>query len=495
MFSKILIANRGAVAVRIIRTCRDLGIKTAATFSETDRDSLHVRLADECIPIVSEFSYGDKHEVLEIARRVGADAIHPGYGFLAEEADFAKMCSQAGIAFIGPPPTTISRLRNKLDAIEKAQSAGFKVPEHSEIAIQANESELLGATANDLGFPLVLKSCKGGRGRGSRVIMNKEQLPRILGIVQRETAMIYGDSNLYLERAIPASHHVAVQVLGDAYGNIVHLGEHEGSLVRHNQKLFEESPAPCLNPEQRQRICQAAVEIARLFNYQNLGTVEFVVDANGEFYFTEIKARLQIEHPVTEMVTGIDLVEQQIRVAAGEPLSFQQSDIQLRGVAMQCRINAEDPWHSYLPSPGRLERFGLPGGMHVRVDTYGYVGCQIPVRYDSLLAKLTVWGETRAICLSRLRRALQDFKIMGVQTNLPLHTHILDNPDVIAGKYDTTFMWRHKVGVPSSDETARRDLAAAAAVAFTMRHDVSHPVTPPRLQSGWHRSSRAIPGG
>lgn len=494
MFKKILVANRGEIAVRVIRTCHDLGIDAVALYSETDRDSLHVRIADEAMPITSDLRYGDKQEVLEIARRTGADAIHPGYGFLAEESDFAQMCADAGIAFIGPPPRVIAALRNKLDTMEEARRLGVKTPPHSENSLDGADLGLLEAAASDVGYPVVIKSCRGGRGRGGRVAMHADQLAGAFGLAQREALMIYGDSRMYLERAIAPSHHIAVQILADSHGNIIHLGEREGSLVRHNQKLIEESPAPCLTQAQRERIWQASIDIARAFNYQGLGAVEFLVDDAGEFYFTEIKARIQIEHPVTEMITGLDLVAEQIRIAAGEPLGHTQGDIRLVGHAMQCRINAEDPWRDYLPSPGKLERFRLPGGLHVRVDTYGYVGCQIPLRYDSLLAKVVVWAESRDACLRRLTRALEDFKIVGVQTNLPLHQHILHDPVFIEAKYDTAFLWRHKIGVSSLTDDQRRDLAAAMGVAYLLRNELSQKTTPSRLRSGWHRSARDLPG-
>ncbi len=494
MFKKVLIANRGEIAVRIIRTCRDMGIRTVALYGNSDRDSLHVRLADECMPVTSELRYGDKDEVLALAKQTGADAIHPGYGFLAEEADFAQMCADAGVAFIGPPPQVTARLRNKIDAQEAVNRAGFDTPPHSETSFGAGDFALLQAAAADMGYPLVVKSCRGGRGRGERVVNSPDELAHKVDAARREARMIYGDENVYLEQVIAPSHHISVQILADGADNIIHLGEREGSLTRRNQKLVEEAPAPCLTDEQRHRICNAAVEIARLFNYQNLGSVEFLVDNEGNYYFTEIKARITIEHPVTEMLTGIDLVAEQLRIAGGEMLRFRQEDIRLAGHAMQCRINAEDPWRGFMPSPGQLERFRLPGGMHVRVDTYGYVGCQIPVRYDSLLAKVAAWGETRSECLRRLRRALEDFGVVGVQTNLPIYIHILNDPDFAAGVYDTAFMWRHKMGNTTDDDAIRRDLAAAVAVAFVLRNDHSRPVIPPHLQSGWHRSSRVIPG-
>ena len=499
MFQKVLVANRGEIAVRIIRACRDLGIATVAVYSAGDRDSLHVRLADECLPITTDLRYGDKDEVLALARACGADAIHPGYGFLAEEADFAQMCADAGITFIGPPPAVIERVRNKIGTLTAVEAAGFATPPHSAGSFGADDSEALAAAAHALGFPLVIKSCKGGRGRGERVVMNAGELNNVLAEARREAAMIYHNDTVFLERAIAPSHHIAVPVVADAHGNVVYLGEVEGSLTRHNQKLLEESPSPSLSPAQREQVWQTAVAIARLVGYQNVGSVEFLVDEQGHLYFTEIKARIVIGHPIPEILTGVDLIAEQLRCAAGEPLDLTQEDICAHldgraGCAMQVRINAEDPWRNYLPSPGTLARYRLPGGLHVRVDTYGFVGCTVPVRYDSLLAKVVVKGSTRQMALLRLRRALEDFKIVGVQTNLPLHLHILNDPDFATGRYDTGFLMRHKMGISSADAEMRRDLAVAAAVAFLLRSETARPGVAPQTQTGWHRSSRTIPG-
>lgn len=494
MFKKILVANRGEIAVRVIRACRDMGIGTIAVYTESDRDSLHVRLADECLPLHSELRYGDIKEILELALAYGADAIHPGYGFLAERPEFAQACADVGVTFIGPPADVIAALQVKINSMDTAASAGFYVPDHSESSCTPYDEEALQAAAEDLGFPVVVKACRGGRGRGSRVVYKPEKLLKTVAQASREAAMIYGDSRLYLERAIAPSHYVAVQILADNEGNMVHLGEREGSLLLHNQKLFSESPAPCLSQEQRERLWQAALEIARLFDYRNAGAVEFLVDGQGRFYFTEIKARIQIEHPVSEMVSGVDIVREQIRIAAGQPLGYGQEDIHLHGWAMQARINAEDPWNNYLPSPGTLERFRLPGGPMVRVDTYGCGGCRVPVRYDPLLANLVVGGETRAECVARLRRALEDFKVVGVQTNLPLHLKVVNDPKFIAGQMDTSFLQRMKLEIGSESAGMRRDLAVAAAVAFVLRNQRSRATTPTRVQSGWHRASRHLPG-
>lgn len=493
MFKKILVANRGEIAVRIIRACRDMGIATVALYSRNDRESLHVRLADECKPVLSELRYADVDEVLAIAKATDADAIHPGYGFLAEQPAFARACADNNIAFIGPPPEVIEQLQNKIGSMEAVSRAGFLTPPHSETTIGEDDPALLHAMAEDMGFPLVLKGSSGGRGRGSRVVFSSDELDDVALIARREAFKIYGKTDLYLEKVIAPSHYVAVQILGDRHGNLIHLGEREGSLLLHNQKLVEESPAPCLTQGQRQRLWDVALEIARLFRYENAGTVEFLVDSEGRFYFTEIKSRIQIEHPVSEMVSGVDIMREQIRIAAGEALPCTQDDVTLRGVSMQVRVNAEDPWNNYLPSPGRLTTFRLPGGPSVRVDTYGYTGCQVHVRFDPLLANVVVWGEDRQECITRLRRAIQDFKIVGVQTNLPLYLWILNDIAFVSGQYDTTFMSRVDFDRSIEDPVMHRDLAVIAAVAFMLRNQAHAVTMPERTKSGWHRSSRRLP--
>jgi acetyl/propionyl-CoA carboxylase alpha subunit len=493
MFKKILVANRGEIAVQVIRVCRDMGIQTVALFSSTERDSLHVRLADECMPVLSEKRYADADEVLAIAQRTGADAIYPGYGFLSEEADFIDMCAAAGIAFIGPPAEVVRACKIKLAMMALAEEAGYQTPVHSPEPATVAEMAKLTEMAAAVGYPLVVKSCSGGRGRGSRVVDRPENLAVVAEIAAREAERIFGNDKLYLERAISPSHYVVVQILADAHGNIVHLGEREGSVLLHNQKLIEESPAPCLNDEQRARLWAEAVEIARRVNYQGAAGVEFLVDEAGDFYFTEIKARIQIEHAVSGMVAGVNIVQEQIRVAAGDPLSFRQDEVELRGCAIECRINAEDPWHGFMPSPGTLRSFRLPGGPGVRVDTYGYAGCTVPQRYDPLLANVIVKAKSRPAAVQRLRRALQDFKIVGVQTNVPMHLQIVEHPAFVAGEYDTNFMRRLDFAEPDLDEETRRDLAVAVAVAFAARSDLSRPSVPDRVTSGWHRSSRRLP--
>ena len=508
MFKKILIANRGEIAVRIIRTCREMGIATVALYTLADRDSLHVRLADEAMLLHSSLRYGDADAVLAVARQLGADAIHPGYGFLAEEADFAERCAHDGITFVGPSPAITRSLRNKLEAMEAVKRAGYSVPNCVELAVGAGDTPeggkeeegkkglseaYLKQTAAEIGYPLVVKSARGGRGRGARLVLKADKLVEAVQAAQREATLIYGDGRLYLERVISPSHYVAVQVLADQHGNMVHLGEREGSLLRQNQKLIEESPAPSLDDKQRKILWTMAMDIARLFHYQNTGSVEFLVDGAGNFHFTEIKGRIQIEHAVSEMVSDVDIVREQIRIAAGETLSKTQAEIRLNGWSMQCRINAEDPWNDYLPSPGRLTRFRLPQGPDVRVDTYGYVGCEIPQRFDPLLANLIVHGDTRNACIHRLRRALEEFRVVGVQTNLPLHLQILNDPDFESGRYDTRFMEKFRFDTKCRDEEVRRDLAAMVAVAFALRGRVGKPMVPETVRTGWHRSARRLP--
>jgi acetyl/propionyl-CoA carboxylase alpha subunit len=492
MFKKILIANRGEIAVRIVRTCRDMGIATVAVYVSQDRESLHVRLADEAMPLASPLRYGDPDEILTLASQTEADAIHPGYGFLAEEPDFAERCVRAGIAFIGPPAPVIQTLKDKMEALDTVKRAGYCVPLHGELG-DTDDPTHFQQVAEEVGYPLVVKSARGGRGRGARVVMKPDRLAEAVRAARHEAKMIYDNDRLYLERVIAPSHYLAVQVLADSHGNMIHLGEREGSLLRHNQKLIEESPAPCLEQGQREALWAMALDIARLFHFQGVGSVEFLLDGAGNFHFTEIKSRIQIEHPVSEMISDVDIVAEQIRIAGGEPLSVTQEQIRLNGHAMVCRINAEDPWNDYLPSPGELRRFRLPQGPGVRVDTYGYVGCQIPVRYDSLLAKVAVWDDTRAACISRLLRALQEFRIVGVQTNLPLHLQILRDPGFVEGRVDTNFMQRFRFGSYSASDEERRDVAAMAAVAYLLRNRMARPVVPQRLQSGWHRSARRLP--
>lgn len=491
MFDKILIANRGEIALRVIRTCRDMGIRTVAVYTPVDRNALHVRMADECMPLSSPLGYLDGPRVLEVAQQTGAQAIHPGYGFLAEDPRFATACSEAGIVFIGPPPELLAVFQDKIGTLHTVAAAGYATPQVSDKAVGPDEDVRLEQQAAQIGFPLVIKSCSGGRGRGMRLAFRPEALAEQVRQARRESENVYGNSRLYLERAIAPARHLAVQIVGDGQGNLVHLGERDGSLQRNNQKMFEESPAPDLDETQRSRLWETALQIAGLFNFRGVGTVEFLMDQAGVFYFTEIKPRIVQPHPVTEMVTRVDLVALQIELAAGGELRLHQDDIRLRGWSMQCRLNAEDPWNDYLPSPGLVRQFRVPGGVHIRIDSHAYAGCQVPVLYDPILAKLVVWGETRDDCLRRMHRALDEFVVHGVRTNLTLLHQLLEHPDVVRGAYDTTLLV-HPLPPPASSDVHEQDLAAAAAVAFAVREDSGRPAQPPQLLSGWYRASRAL---
>lgn len=492
MFKKLLIANRGEIAVRIIRSCRDLGISSVVLYDETDLGSLHVRLADECVPLTSNLGYMDAEGILQVARATGVDAIHPGYGFLAEEPAFIRACAEAGIVFIGPPADVVAALKDKIGAQNRVREAGFATPRHSGRSFGEDDIDALRAEAEQIGYPLIVKSCSGGRGSGTRLVRSANKLEEAVRQAQTAALAVFGSKQVYLEQAILPSHYVEVQLLGDHHGNIIHLGERDGSIQRNNQKIIEESPAPYLSQEQREHLWKQAVDIARLFNCRSACSVEFVVDTDGQSYFTEIKARIQMEHPVSEMVSQVDIVREQLRIASGEPLPFKQSDIELRGWAMQCRINAEDPWNDFLPSPGRLKFFRLPGGLNVRVDTYAYSGCEIPARYDPVFAKVVVWGETRSECILRMRRALDDFAVGGIQTNLPLHQRIMSATEFLRGDYTTEFSRRPLLKAYAA-ETDRRNLAVAAAIAYISRHQAANSTLPERLLSGWHRDSRRLP--
>ena len=494
MFKKILIANRGEIGVRIVRTCRELGISTVALYTVEDRTSLHVRLADEGVQLNSPADFMDPEIILGIAQQRGVDAIHPGYGFLAEEADFIRACDAAGIIFIGPPADLVEPLRDKIAAQKKVRAAGFPTLDHSQESFGADDYEALAAAASELGYPLIIKSCSGGRGRGERLAYGPEQLPEVVRQAQVIGKAVYGSRQVYLEKAVLPAYQVGVQIMADKHGNLVHMGEREGSILQKGQKIIEEAPATCLNGVQREQLWQTALDIARLFNYENVGTVEFIVDKHGNFYFSEIKARIQVEHPLTEMLTRLDLVREQIRIAAGEELPLAQEDVWLGGAAMMCRIRASDPWRDYLPSPGTLKRVRLPGGPEVRVDTYIYCRCEVPPAYDPLIAKLTVWGKSREMCRQRLERALQDFSVIGAPTNLALLQHIVQNPKFVEGVYSTQFKADMTTPAAKAEPSEHlRDLAVAAALIFVRHNQMFVPKTAERLRGGWHRSSRRLP--
>lgn len=493
MFKKILVANRGEIAVRIIRTCRELGIYTIAVYEASDRGSLHVRLADECVQLPDHRAFMDAEMMLSIAIERGADAIHPGYGFLAEDFEFIRAAETAGIIFIGPPANVVARTRSKIGALEMVDAAGFKTVEHSADSFDEDELGALQTAAEALGYPLVIKSCSGGRGRGERLVIDPAHLAESVRGSQVESNAVYANKRLFLERAILPAHQIGVQIMADQHGNVIHLGDREGSVIRSNQKIIEEAPSLCLTPDRRAELLETAVQIARLFDYQNLGTVEFLVDEAGEFYFSEIKARIQIEHTLTEMMTRIDMVREQIRLAAGEPLGYRQEDVMSRGHAITCRLQAEDPSRLHLPTPGQLRRVRLPGGPEIRVDTYTYCDAHVSPFYEPLVAKLTVWGSDRPACIQRLRRALEDFTVIGVPTNLPLLLNVLRTPSFIEGRYTTDFLNQHPQPeqLPGENLT-RRDLAIAAAIYYARRREAFNPQLPDQWATGWHQSSRRL---
>jgi acetyl-CoA carboxylase biotin carboxylase subunit len=442
MFKKILIANRGEIALRIIWACRELGIQTVAVYSTADADSLHVKFADEdvCIgPPRNSESYLNIGAVIAAAEITDADAIHPGYGFLAESAEFAEACEACKLRFIGPTPNVIRLMGDKARARETMLGAGVPIMPGSRGVLQDDEDAL--RHAERIGYPVIVKAAAGGGGRGMRVVHGVDELIPSISAARTEAKAAFGVPDVYLEKYLKAPRHIEFQILGDAFGNVVHLGERECSIQRRHQKILEEAPSTALNPKLRRRMAEAGLKVARAVGYQNAGTVEMLLDEDGRFYFMEMNTRIQVEHPVTEMVTGIDLIKEQIKIAAGESLSFRQDDIQTVGHSIECRINAEDP-ETFTPSPGKITTFHLPGGPGVRVDTAAHPECVIPPYYDSMIAKLITRGNNRMEAISRMRRSLEVMVVEGIRTNIPLHRKILGDPDFIRGHLDTGFLER-----------------------------------------------------
>ncbi len=442
MFSKVLIANRGEIAVRIIRACRELGIRTAAVFSQADADALHVQLADEAVcigPPQAAESYLKIAAIISAAEITGAEAIHPGYGFLAENPHFAEVCEGCGIRFIGPPASSIQMMGDKAAARRMAAAQGVPVLPGSQHPVP--DLEEARRVARDIGYPVIIKASAGGGGKGMRVVAEPEALESSLATAAAEAAAAFGDAAVYLERYLPDPRHVEIQVLMDGHGQGIHLGERDCSIQRRHQKLLEEAPSPALTDSLRQAMGRAALSVAQAAGYRNAGTVEFLLDEVGNFYFMEMNTRIQVEHPVTEMVTGLDLVKAQLRIAAGEPLPVSQAEVRLTGHSLECRINAEDP-DRFLPSPGRLTNYRSSGGPGVRVDSHAYVGYVVPPYYDSLLGKLIVHGCDRGEAIARMQRALDETQIQGVQTTIPFHQKVLRHPDFLAGRTSTRFLER-----------------------------------------------------
>ena len=444
MFKKILIANRGEIALRIIRACKEMGIKTVAVYSEADAESLHVRFADEdvCIgPPPAALSYLDPKRIISAAEITNAEAIHPGYGFLAENAEFAEICQSCGYVFIGPSPEVIRNMGDKSLAREKLRAAGVPVTPGSEKPL-ADLKEAMELT-EQIGYPVIIKAAAGGGGRGMRVCADEKELSKNFEAAQGEAQAAFGNPAVYLEKYLERPRHIEVQVLGDTHGNIIHLGERDCTVQRRHQKLIEESPSPAVNPVLRQALGEVAVQAAAAVGYYSTGTVEFLLDREGNLYFMEMNTRIQVEHPVTEEQTDIDLVKEQLRVAAGEKLDRRQEDVKFQGHTVELRINAEDPSRNFAPAPGQITSFHVPGGHGIRVDTHAYAKYVIPPYYDSLLAKLIAHGKTRDQALRKLRRALDEFIVEGIPTTIEFYKRVVDHPVFISGEYDTSFVERY----------------------------------------------------
>jgi acetyl-CoA carboxylase biotin carboxylase subunit len=445
MFKKILIANRGEIALRVICACRELGIKTVAVYSEADEDSLHVRFADEDVrigPARSADSYLNVPAVLSAAEITGADAIHPGYGFLSESAYLAEVCEACHIKFIGPAPNVIRLLGDKARARRAMKKAGIPILPGSDGPVEGEEKAL--KVARDLGYPVIIKAVAGGGGRGMRVLRSAAELPKALKTAQREAEAAFGVGDVYIEKYVERPRHIEFQILGDHHGAVVHLGERECSIQRRHQKLLEEGPSVAVTEKMRRKLGGAVVDAARAVQYTNAGTFEFLLDDKGNFYFLEVNTRIQVEHPVTEFITGVDIVKEQIRIAAGERLSFKQGDVTFTGHAIECRVNAEDP-ETFAPSPGTIHAFSVPGGPGVRVDTFAHSECTISPYYDSMIAKIIAHGRDRQEAIARMRRTLEMTVIDGIKTTIPLHLKILADPDFVAGRLNTAFMERFLV--------------------------------------------------
>ena len=467
MFNKVLVANRGEIAVRVIRACRELGISVAAVYSEADRDSLHVALADEayCIgPPSPAESYLNIERIVDVAEKCGAEAIHPGYGFLAENPAFARACREAGIEFIGPTPESMEVMENKVATKRLVAQVGVPVIPGPLEPVKSAEKAV--EVANSLGYPVLLKAALGGGGRGLRIAWSDEDVRRLFEVASREAKLAFGSPEVYVEKYIPRPRHIEFQLLADKHGHIIHLGERECSIQRRYQKVIEEAPSPVVDEETRERVGEWAIKAARALKYVNAGTVEFIRDSKGRFYFMEVNKRIQVEHLVTEMVTGVDLVKAQIRIAAGEKLWLGQEDVRLVGHAINCRICAEDPYRDFAPCPGTVVDFRPPGGPGVRIDTALYPGYTIPIYYDSLIAKLAAWGSDRAEAIARMRNALRELVIEGVKTTVPLHQAIMEDPDFVAGRIHTEYLGEklHEL-LGARGAAAGEDLALVAAVA------------------------------
>lgn len=477
MFSRILIANRGEIAVRLVRACREMGISPALAYASIDRDTLAVELADAAVELSGDTPRGcylDIEGLLAAARKVGAEAIHPGYGFVSENADFSRRCREEGLVFIGPSPEVIHGLGNKNQARKLMTSAGLPVVPGTEDPIPTVDEAV--EAARSIGYPILVKASGGGGGRGMRKVASESELRQAFPQARSESQAAFGSGDLFLEKYVERPRHVEIQIIGDSHGNAVYFGERECSIQRRFQKMIEEAPSPVLTPELRARMGEAAVAGAKKLNYCGAGTFEFLVDAQLNFYFLEVNTRLQVEHPVTEQITGVDLVKLQIRVANGEVLPVTQADVQLRGWSMECRITCEDPYRGFLPTPGRIEKLHLPAGPGVRVDTHLYPGYEVPGSFDSMVAKLITTGQTREEARLRMLVALREFQLAGISTTIPFHIAVLEHPEFIAGHLTTHFLQDHLPKLAKSFTAEENQMAALLAALEGRRQDADLPV-------------------
>jgi acetyl-CoA carboxylase biotin carboxylase subunit len=471
MFRKVLVANRGEIAVRVLRACRELGLSTVAVYSDVDRTGLHVRYADEAYhigPAPSVQSYLCIERIIAAARQAEVDAIHPGYGFLAENPAFARACRDAGLAFIGPSPESMELMGDKAAARRIAASMDIPIVPGTDHEIR--EEKEARAVAAEIGYPLLVKAAVGGGGKGMRIVHSPEELPFALVAARREAESTFGDGSIYLERLVEGARHIEFQILGDQHGNLIHLGERECSIQRRHQKLLEEAPSVALDDSLRQKMGEAAIRLARAANYTNVGTVEFLLDKQKNYYFLEMNTRLQVEHPVTELVSGVDIAKEQLRIASGRNMRYNQGDIKIKGWALECRICAEDPYDGFLPSTGRITGLHEPTGPGVRLDSGIYEGFDVSLYYDPLISKLSVWGETRGEAILRMRRALEEYRIIGVKTNIPFHQQMMNHAEFIYGQFDTTFVEsRFAMHAKDKGELIKAAAIAAALVAHQRR--------------------------
>ena len=490
-FDKVLIANRGEIAMRIIRACKQLGLKTVAVYSDADRGAPHVRYANEAYYIgasPARESYLVIDKLIDVAKRSGAQAIHPGYGFLAERAEFAQACVDNNLVFIGPPVHAIDVMGDKLTARETVKAAGVPLVPGTEPGLT---DEALVEAAIAIGFPLLVKASAGGGGKGMRPVLQESELRGAIAAARREAAAAFGDDTVYVEKLILEGRHIEIQLLADAHGNVVHLGERECSLQRRHQKVIEECPSFVVDAELRHRMGSVAVAAAEAVNYVNAGTIEFLLDKEKNFYFLEMNTRVQVEHPVTELVTGIDIVQEQLRIARGRRLRFTQDDIQMKGWAIECRINAEDPYNNYLPSTGLITTSRLPTGPGVRIDTGVFPGYEVTPYYDSMISKLVCYGETRGEAILRMRRALEEYRVMGVKTNIPFHQHMMDSHRFLTGQFDTHFVEERFSMDDRTADNQREAAIVAALVAHRRSQHASQIVAPgARDTSNWKWYSR-----